>query len=205
MGHLHMTRRASLAVLAATLLCAALAACSTGPRRVESTSDYQSFGSAAELIAEAELIIHGVVKATRVEEQPRFAESTDDDPARNPPAGTRAEELNRLPGFVVTIATVSVVETFKGPVEAGSEVEVLQMGGRRDGVLYRGKATTMLSTEEKNGYVLFLNSYGGTAYQLPNPRQAMFIVSDDGSLVAVGGDASVPIASLSELRTLVAE
>ena len=53
---------------------------------VESYADYRHFGTAEELVAEAELIIHGIVESTRVEEVSRFG-ATEGDPVRNPQAG----------------------------------------------------------------------------------------------------------------------
>lgn len=178
-----------------------VAACAAGPRVVESHADYRHFATAEELVAEAELIIHGTVESTRVEEVPRYG-STEGDPARNPQAGLSEEELGDLQGFVVTIAVVRVNETIKGDVAPGDVVEVLQMGGLYDGVLHREHGTTMLSADEKHGYVLFLNNYGGSSYQLPNPQQAMFKVSAESALTPVGDESSLSIRSLSELKDL---
>lgn len=188
-------------LLAALALALVVAACSSGPHIVESYPDYRHFGTAEELIAEAELIIHGIVESTRVEKVSGFG-ATAGDPVRNPQAGLAEKQWSDVQGFVVTVAVVRVNETIKGDVAPGDLVDVVQMGGLHDGVLHREHGTTMLSADETHGYVLFLTNYGGSSYQLPNPQQAMFTVSADNALTPVGDDSSLPLGSLSELKAL---
>lgn len=198
------TRQRTLSLLFAGILVATGGgACSAEPPIVLGGGEYTHYSS-AELIAECELIVHGMVESTRVEEwKPTISDNPD--PTLNPQAGLSPEELAELPTFVVTVVTVRVIETIKGDVAPGELIEVYQMGGLHKGVRYVEYGTAMMTADRKNGYLLFLNEHPGSPYGLPNPQQALFLVDDNGGLEAVGGELSLPFSSIEHVRAEVAE
>lgn len=184
----------SVAVSAAVGACAI----KTEPPILLSQPLYPVYTS-TELIDESELIVHGTVESTRVEKQ-TVAGSAGTDATLSPQARLSRNTPGDTPGFVVTIVTVRVVETIKGAAAAGDPIEVVQMGGLYEGVLYVESGTAMMTADRPDGYLLFLDEFPGSPYALPNPQQSLFLVDADGRLEAVGGEISLPFHSIEQVR-----
>jgi hypothetical protein len=192
---------------AALIFSGSLAGCSAGPDVVEYHANYPIYGSSADLVNAADLIVRGAPIKSRVEKMYPDV-STEGDPVRNPQAGLRDEEVRRAresQAVVVTVTTVRVAEVIKGAVAVGDVVQVSQLGGELDGVRYADSGTTLLPSDAKASYVLFLAAYGaGKPHDLLNPGQAMYLLSDGGALKPVRAENSLGISSLAGLRSTVA-
>jgi hypothetical protein len=192
---------------AAFIFGGSLAGCSAGPDDVEYHANYPVYRSSAELIDAADLIVRGTPINSRVEKMYPDV-STDSDPMRNPQAGLSDEEVRQAresQAVVVTVTTVKVAEAIKGAAAVGDVVQVSQLGGVLDGVRYADSGTTLLPTNARASYVLFLAAYGaGKPHDLLNPGQAMYLVGDGGALKPVRVEHSVGISTLAGLRSAVA-
>ena len=175
----------------AVLSVLALAACSSPPLPPPE-GDYYVYGSAEELVSASDLIVHGIVVHTQVQQTEAPATS----PATSPARVTG-------PRTVVTIVRLTVIDVFKGAVAVGDEIEISQVGGRYRGVDYVDPGTTLLEIGQPGGYVLLLRRGPDDVHYLPNPQQAMFTVSGEGDLTGTSPYAPA-IATTAELHTLAA-
>ena len=185
----------------AVLSVLALAACSS-PQPPPPAGDYYVYGSAEELVGASDLIVHGIVVGTQVQQsQARATIPATPPPATSPPATSPARVTG--PRVVVTIVRLTVIDVFKGDVAVGDEIEVSQLGGRYRGVDYVDAGTTLLQVGQAGGYVLLLRRGPDGVYYLPNPQQAMFTLAGEAGLSGIGANA-LDIATPADLRALAA-
>ena len=205
------TRRAAVAAAAATLTGLTLVGCSSGsteasaPTVVQYFADYPAYGTQAELVGAADVVVRGTVVSSRVETQyPEVSTSTD--PRSNPQAGLDAAAAAQVAPVVVTVSTVSVEEVLKGSVAVGDLVEVSQLGGKVGRVTYVAEGTVPLKTGPTD-YVLLLADHGtGVPLDLVNPEQAMYTVSPSTGLQPVTSAPGLAVASsLGEIQQLATE
>ena len=109
-----------------------------------------------------------------------------DDPKLNPQAGLTLtqEDLDEM-AIPVTIARVRVKSSLAGDTPVGSEIEVSQLGGVKDGIRYVDPDTILLGdAEEDSSLLLFLN--------VSSPGEADLISPDIGAAL-VEGDKVKPL------------
>lgn len=164
-----------------------VAGCSSTPKEsvVQYHASYPHFRTSGELADRADLIVRGTPIASRVEEL-FMDESAGDNAAENPQLGVpqdEAEEARRESSVVVTISTMKVEEVVKGDVAVNETVEVLQLGGKLNNVVYKNDETTLVSPG--GDYVMFLAAHGaGKPLDLLNPQQALYVTENDGDTLS---------------------
>jgi hypothetical protein len=94
------------------------------------------------------------------------------------------------------------VDVVKGAARPGDLIEVSQLGGQLDGVLYVDD-TTRLSATAGDDYVLMLAAHGPRRpYDLLNPVQAIYTINQAGALAPARTEGTLPVGSLTQLRKL---
>jgi len=163
----------------------ALSACATPqtqPEVVEYGADYPTYSTMSDLCSAATVVITGDVIDEEVREvqlTPRTGGSEAEDPSLNAPSEAPVPEA---PVLVKTISTVSVTSVLSGSgVAAGDQIEVGQLGGTLDDVVYEAEQYGM---ESGTPYVMFLETYPDSPASLLNPTQGGYQVSDQNTLVA---------------------
>ncbi|MEV0719828.1 hypothetical protein [Asanoa sp. NPDC050611] len=141
--------------------------------RVVYQGDYPYYETVADLMAKADLVIEATVADPRAGMLYPSGEGGTD-PQANPQAG--APEPKAPPadlGIVITIWSATVTKVHKGrPTQA--TVQVQQMGGERDGVVYEQPGAVAFT--EGTTYLLFLETYPDSPASLLNPDQAQYTV-----------------------------
>ena len=175
---------------AAALLLAAGCDALAGPG--ESIADYPAYPSGAELVAAADVIVHGTALDAR--DDTLYPDPpTGTDPARNPQAGVPENE-REASGVAVTITRVKVTEVLKGDVRAGDVIEVSQLRGEQN--------TTDLAEDAE--YALLLAGFGaGRPFSPVNPTQGVYEVRD-GELRKVTRGQAPPFGTLADLKVAAA-
>jgi len=144
-------------------------------------ADYPIYETLGEAVREADFV--GVVEHISSRDELLYPIIDDcADPEVNPQVGQRIKqkELDEAanPG---TLATVRVVESYKGDIEPGRLIEVWQPGGVKDGVLYLIEGSVRL-TEVTNGKRIMLfarySSYSGQ-FGLINQDVGLFVADSD--------------------------
>ncbi|MEV0237610.1 hypothetical protein [Nonomuraea sp. NPDC050786] len=106
-----------------------------------------------------------------------------EDPRLNPSAGVTggADQPQRDSSVVSTVFDARALKVFKGTIDAGSTIEVRQLGGALDGITYSEKGTSSLKAGKVQ--VLFLNTYPDLPATLLNPDQGQYDIDEAGNLV----------------------
>lgn len=214
-------RRSGLATVILAALALGLAGCGSGTNEattetesaggessIPMMADYPSYSSAEEVVSTSTVIVQVEVLSTREEVMyPDVA--TTGDPEENPQAGLDPDEIDMQGlGVPVTIATVEVLETFKGDVAVGDELEITQSGGTMDGLSYVETSTVLLKDVDAASLVLFLGDLGDTLAPI-NPQAGVQAVEPDGETMSAASakDGSVTTEDLGltipELASLV--
>ncbi|GCE77642.1 hypothetical protein [Cellulomonas biazotea] len=201
------TAAAALAVVAGAALaaCAPTSSGSASAEVVEYVADYPSYESEAALVQASDVVVRGIVIATRVEQLlPEV--STGGDPVSNPQAGLDPAAAAQVLPVVVTVATVEVEQVLKGDVAVGSQVEVSQLGGRHGGKVYVDEETVPLQVGGTD-YVLLLADHGADVpLDLVNPQQALYTVSPTAGLQPASTVPGVAIpTTLERIEALAAQ
>jgi hypothetical protein len=114
------------------------------------------------------------------------------------------------PHFVTcTIYTLIISEVYKGNHEAGAVIEIKELGGETDDVIYVVYPAVTLAVE--NDYVLFLSSYEKLPASLLNPLQGAYVVNNrtrsaSDMLTCVGEDSRFHLPlTFDDLNAIAAE
>jgi len=158
-----MVLRRIAAVLAVLVL--GVGAC--GQSRVVYQGDYPHYESVAELVKKANLVVEVAVADPRVGKL-------------YPTDGPRNDET----AVVITIYDATVAKVHKGSVRTGDVIEVQQMGGESDGVVYENPE--VVPFREGTPYLLFLETYPDSPAALLNPDQGQYEVDPAGTYRPVG-------------------
>jgi hypothetical protein len=176
--------------LTAVVVALALAVAGCGKPfggRVVYQGDYPSYQNAAELVEKATLVIEATVAGPHVDKL--YPSGGGTDPETNPQAG--AAEPEDDPGLVITVWSATVKTVHKGSAKPGDVVEVKQMGGQFDGVVYEQEG--QVPFREGTTYLLFLETYPDAAASLLNPDQAQYEVTQDGTYRPVSEDNQITV------------
>ncbi|SDY94155.1 hypothetical protein SAMN05421684_2456 [Asanoa ishikariensis] len=161
-----MALRRIVAVAVVALLAAGGCGKALGGRVVYQ-GDYPRYQSVAELLERATL----VVEATTA--NPRFDKLY-------PTDGEKTEET----AVVITVYDATVTKVHKGSARVGQVVQVKQMGGEIDGVVY--EQPEQVPFRDGTPYLLFLETYPDAAASLLNPDQAQYEVDPAGGYKPLG-------------------
>jgi hypothetical protein len=145
--------------------------------RVVYEGDYPAYNSAAEMVDKATLVIEATVAGPHVD----MLYPSDDD-------GAHVEGT----GVVVTVWSATITAIHKGSNKPGDAVDVKQMGGEFDGVVYEQHGG--VAFREGVTYLLFLETYPDAAASLLNPTQAQYEVAEDGSYRPVSPDNRITVS-----------
>jgi hypothetical protein len=156
--------------------------------RVVYQGDYPSYQSVAEMVEKATLVVEATVARPRVDKL-YPSDSGGTDPRANPQAG--APEADDDTGIVITVWSATITAVHKGINKPGDVVDVKQMGGEFDGVVYEQPG--QVAFREGTTYLLFLETYPDAAASLLNPTQAQYEVVQDGSYRPVSADNRITI------------
>lgn len=194
---------ASLSVAAGAL---ALVACgqAVDAEPIEYYADYPFYEELADLFSSADLVIDArLTEDVEVREDPLILPPDDpNDPRSNPELGV--EEADRVQNdedpFVITVYKAEVREVFKGDAREGEIIEVMQLGGEFDGVMYVEPEATSLRTDSQ--YILFLRAFPGFPASLLNPQQAQYAVTAEGKIEALTDNPiEISLTELDQLST----
>ncbi|GAA1856889.1 hypothetical protein [Asanoa iriomotensis] len=180
-------------LLAATMVAAmALAGCGKPfGGRVVYEGDYPSYETVADLMAKADLVIEATVAEPRVDVlYPSGDGGTD--PRADPQAGAPEAAPPADSGIVITVWSAAVTRVHKGT--PGLLVDVQQMGGERDGVVY--EQPSAVHFEDGATYLLFLATFPDAPAALLNPYQAVYLVEQHGYRTLGDNRLRVSIADL---------
>ncbi len=176
----------------------ALAGCAAESNEI--MADYPGYSSITEAADASALVVAGEVVDTRTEElRPETSDS--DDPNVNPQLGVPQEEVDQLPGVLITISSVRITEVVKGDAAVGDVIEVSQLGGEKDGRRVVERSTTLIDSLDSQ-VVLFLAAHEDAPFDLINPEQGVLTL-DGGNLEALSQSGLEAPATLSELRSEV--
>lgn len=204
-----MNTRRALTILstasAVVLLGAACAGQSTaeGPSSesvVYVSADYPEYGSTEAALEAADVVLVGTVESSR--ELIEYPEVDDSGTGlENPQSGVAVsdEDLKEM-GVVTTVTTIKVSEVISGDVEVGDSVEVSQVGGTSEGVTYIEESTTFIEETASPEVLLLLNDFGDGDYDLVNPVEGVYEVSDDQVEALPGSGVQPEVSSLEEVR-----
>ncbi|WP_405150387.1 hypothetical protein OG589_17525 [Sphaerisporangium sp. NBC_01403] len=187
------TRAAALACAALTLV-SVLSSCASGNDAARSKTPvtyraaYPSYDSLAALFKRADLVIQA-----RLGDQTRIQTinpdtPTGDDPRLNPSAGVTAPAQTgpRDSSIVLTVYQAKVLKVFKGTAGKGQLIDVGQLGGESEGVVYAEAGTASL---KKGGtQLLFLEVYPDAPASLLNPNQGQYDVDAAGNPISLPGN-----------------
>ena len=144
---------------------------------------YPVYATAADLSADADVVVQVEVIASAVKELGILEELTGEeaaDPELNP-GGSTAESETLL---VYTVHHVRVTKVVKGDVAVGSVIEVKELGGTLGDTKFLTPEGTLLG---KGGeYLLFLKTFKGSPASLLNPIQATYAYEDERLVSMVG-------------------
>ncbi len=156
-------------------------------------ADYRWFTDAAELVAQADVVIRGTATSSRDYDSYPLP-PTGDDPAVDPQAGVPPEEVAKIPPIPSTALTVTVTEVIKGDAEVGAVLEVNQ-----------AQCTTRpLPTGPGTDYVLALSAYGpGVPLSQLNADQAAWQVASGGELVPVSPRNDLGVDGIDDLLAVL--
>lgn len=194
---------ASISVAAGAL---ALVACgpSVDAEPIEYYADYPFYEELADLFSNADLVIDArLTEDVEVREDPLTLPPDDpNDPRSNPELGV--EEADRVENdedpFVITVYKAEVREVFKGDAREGEIIEVMQLGGEFDGVMYVEPEATSLRKDSQ--YILFLRAFPGFPASLLNPQQAQYAVTAEGKIEALTENPiEISLTELDQLST----
>lgn len=145
-------------LLATLLLTVAVTSCASSPAVVELSADWVYYKDVASLDAAADLVVEATVLSRRSQMiGPVYVpgDSPEEDPYYG--SGLSEEEIKEIlaqeepvPGTYVTMRVESVV---RGPVEPGSEIILVELGGLIDGTDYRVSGVPAMADGET--YLLF--------------------------------------------------
>lgn len=128
-------------------------------------SDYPYYSSIDALAEKAAIIIEGTVMDSRVEEI---------DERMNPSSDTPPSMM------VYTVYTVKVNNSYKGNVEPDETIEIKQVGGEGETIIYKlGVIEDYVEFVENKKYVMFLSTYENFPADLLNPIQACYSYEED--------------------------
>lgn len=204
------TRRALTILSTASTVVLLGAACAGQPTTEDPSSesvvhvsaDYPDYGSTEAALEAADVVLVGTVESSReLVEYPEVDDSRTG--LENPQSGVDIsdEDLEEM-GVVTTVTTIKVTEVISGDVEVGDSVEVSQVGGTIDGVTYIEDSTTFIEEVNSPELLLLLNDFGDGDYDLVNPVEGVYEVSD-GEVEALPGSGVQPeVSSLEEVREL---
>lgn len=195
-------RRARFALVATVLV---VAGCGTGADEVVYHASYPVYTDAGDLADAASSVVVGEVLSSEVREIDVAAPPESADPELDPSFGAPDEPEDAV--LVFTVHQVRVTDVLKGDVRPGDVVEVSQLGGQLDGVVFREEGAPMLRAGQS--YALYLQTYeSGNPASLLNATQAAYLELDEGrfralddSVPAVGAVVADLNARVTDLRT----
>lgn len=210
MGRISDFRHFVAGLVAASLL---VTGCSGGtspaarpsePRQIEFHADYPEYSTLGDAVSASDAVVLVTIVESREEllppEVPKGGSAEE-----NPQLGVDADEGKDELSVPITVARVKVTQVLKGSVKVGSTVDVMQLGGAKNGVQYREGGTVLLGEAEGNQFLLLLRSQG-RRFDLINPMQGAWI-RDGQSLKALDGGTDVPfgVTNLDKLTIATAE
>lgn len=193
-------RRAARFALAAAVLVAA--GCGGAGEEVVYHASYPVYTDPAALTEAASLVVVGAVLSSEVREIDVAAPSDSADPELNPALGAPDEPEDSV--LVFTVHQVRVTDVLQGDAEPGDVVEVSQLGGRLDGVVFREEGAPMLRSGQS--YALYLQTYeSGNPASLLNATQAAYLELGGGRFSALDESAPAVGAVVAELTARVTD
>ena len=202
------TPRALITLSAASAVALLGASCASQPSSedpasesvVHLSADYPEYGSTEAALEAADVVVVGTVESSRdLIEYPEINDSGAG--LENPQSGVEVsnEDLEAM-AVVTTVTTIRVSEVISGDAEVGDSVEVSQLGGTSEGVTYIEDSTTFIEEVDSPEVLLLLNDFGEGRYDLVNPIEGIYGVSDGEFESLPGVDFDSEMSSLEEVR-----
>jgi len=158
---------------------------------------YPIYASVDDMIGASDTVVQGTIVGSRYEASYPLPPSTDD-VRFSPHAGLTAEELAQLDPTPLTVYTMQVDEVVAGDV-LPSQIEVMQVGGVLDGVEYISEESP-LAVDPDAQVVLVLSEQPSGYFDLPNPAQGAFAVSEGETLEPLSEANELDVSTISDLR-----
>lgn len=163
---------------------------------------YAHYGSINDLADKASDIVMGKIVNIRVELIDARRKVDTDNKFLNP--GGKEDEAY-IPD-ICTVFTLKVDNVYKGNHGVGDYIEIKQLGGETDDVIYSTDA--QLDLGYSNNYVFFLESYDNLPADILNPIQGAYIFNNKArgvsdSLVSVSSDNDLELtySDLNDIAT----
>lgn len=182
------------------------AGCAGLPDRVEIYSEYPSYANVDELRTSADAVVEVEVleQSGLVVQELDLTFLESEDPRENFLLGLDEEAIEREieqlragPPLVYTAFDVQVLRAYVGSVSPGDVLQVRQVGGLHERVMYVEEETSLLSPGDR--YILFLSYHDEGIWSLLNPDQGQYRVGRDGRIEPLEGNPTV--VDRSDLRT----
>lgn len=167
-----------LLALAAALLVGATAGCSASPA-IQYQPSYPSHEDVSALMDDSTSVFVGVV----TDSQGEWVDVSDEPDS----------------GFLETVYSVQVAGVIVGDVQAGSIVEVRQLGGTVGDQTAVASGAAELT--DGSAYVMFVQEMPDGVLAFPNPAESVFDVDKEGTVTApaanpLGADGAAQVAAM---------
>lgn len=160
--------------------------------------DYPSYENQSEMENASDIIISGKILNSSVKTINIKVPSNSYDPQKNP--GKDGKNTADDENLVYTVSKVMVGVVYKGQnIKSGDIIEVKQLGGLVNNVLYKEENTNPFNNNKE--YVMFLKEYeNGIPYSLINPIQGSYENNNDNYKENSDNKVKLDIQSLKKLK-----
>lgn len=179
--------------------------CSTGKVNVQQQEklvarvygDYPEYSSVDELAEKADVIIEGTVVNSRLEEIDDLIAPLGQDEKFKP------NEQPQSSKKIYTVYTIKVSDAFKGVIKPGETIEVKQIGGEGENVIYVADESVEFVQNKK--YIMFLTTYENSPATLLNPIQSSYSYDEESATLKSGQEELVSVNEKNNLTLTVGD
>jgi len=132
--------------------------------------DYPHYSSIGILAEKADLVIEGTIIDSRVEEIDTRIRTNIENEQLNPGGEIPSSK------HIYTVYTIKISNSYKGNVKPGDTIEVKQIGGETETIVYTVEGSVKLASNEK--YVMFLSTCENTPPSFLNSTQSSYFITD---------------------------